>query len=95
MKIKANSVGDLPIIVKDEYGNEFKQDYHARKILCKMFEADFRAVYRALPLKNDWDDNNVILDTEEFYVVTRKNKVLCFTNSEWGAVSIDNNVETV
>jgi hypothetical protein len=62
----------------------------SRKALNKTLETNFKSVYRKkfYVENNKWSENDIGWDAEDFVVVTPSDKVLFFTNSEWGGVEI-------
>lgn len=73
------------------YGDEFVKCNKAKRALNKTLETDYKAVYRKKStIKNagDWKVDDVDWDGEEFFVITAADRVLMFTNSEWGGVGI-------
>ena len=62
----------------------------SKNALNKTLETNFKCVYRTkLNIENNpWKENNIDWDAEYIVVVTASNKVLFFTNSEWGGVGI-------
>jgi succinyl-CoA synthetase beta subunit len=72
----------------------YKRDANSCLALSKVMGVDFKAVYRHESQltgefhKNKWDEGNVDWDTETFYAVNPKGKVIVFSNSEWGGVGL-------
>lgn len=62
----------------------FKKDNKARAVLNKTLETNYKFVYRwNRKMSEPWKENNIDWSGEEFYVVTERNKILRFGNSEW------------
>jgi hypothetical protein len=62
----------------------YKKDNRARTTINKMLETNYRAVYRkSIKYKDQWKFGDIDWSGEHFYVVTEKNRVIKFTNSEW------------
>lgn len=79
----------LPLEFKDEYDYDtFRRCYHSVRALNATLETDYIAVYRKpTSMKNKkWKKGDIDLCCDEFYIVTRKGKVLHHTNSEWGGI---------
>lgn len=71
---------------KDEYGQMFKKDNRARASLNKTLDTNFKAVFRSqFAYSEQWKAGDVDWCGETVYVLTHKDKVVRFTNSEWAS----------
>jgi len=78
---------DLPLEIMDGYAT-YKKDNRACKSLNSTLETNYKAVYRTeFYYGKQWKRNDIDWGGEVFYVVTGKNRLLTFTNSEWGSVA--------
>jgi len=65
----------------------FRKDNKSRTAINKTLETEYKAVYRRDGNKA-WNEGNIEWDGEIFFILTRKGKILCHTNSEWGGIGI-------
>lgn len=78
--------GDLVPRFKDKYGCTFIKDTRAKNSLNKLLETSYKAVYRMeSEYENQWYNKRVQWDSESFYIVTQKNRIICMDNSEWAS----------
>lgn len=71
---------------KDEYGQIFKKDNRARASLNKTLDTNFKAVFRnQFAYSEQWKAGDVDWCGETVYVLTHKDKLVRFTNSEWAS----------
>ena len=83
-------VGDK---VKCTFQEFFTSDKKFLDIINNTLETEYIGCFRAKDKvvgafkdENDSKINDVSLDGERFYLITKSGKVLCFTNSEWGGI---------
>lgn len=70
----------------DFYGRYTRDDV-ARDILNTTLETNYKVLFRkeSARLTSDWSEKDIDWSGEDFFVLTEKNRLLWFTNSEWAS----------
>lgn len=69
---------------KTEYGDIYKRDNRARESLNKLLETEYKAVFRhERNYKKQWNKKDTDWSSEDFFVLTKTDRVIKFSNSEW------------
>ena len=70
----------------DFYGRYIRDDV-ARDILNATLETNYKVLFRkeSARLTSNWSEKDIDWSGEEFFVLTEKNRLLWFTNSEWAS----------
>ena len=72
-----------------DFHGKYTRDDVARDVLNAALETNYKALFRkeSARMTSGWREKDIDWSGEDFFVLTEKNRLLWFTNSEWASFS--------
>ena len=67
--------------------SRYRRDDTARDVLNATLETNYKVLFRkeSARMTSNWSEKDIDWSGEDFFVLTEKNRLLWFTNSEWAS----------